>query len=147
MSYEKLEPFEKKQTNWLGLWWHPEYCGYSSAAIDLSQLRKFKGKVRLLMRKNKFLNGGENGRPNYTFCLKDCDSPTFEAVDVEDDDGIMAKVERLREVMQAGQRNADVCMLPSESAENARSLMAEAISIVEEITGEKWEFSFMTFGA
>lgn len=91
MSYEKLESIEKKQTNWLGLWWHPEYNGFSSEAIDLAQLRKFKGKVRLYVRKNKFYNNGENGRPNYNFCLKDADAEVFqlfEVVDSDDEDDV-----------------------------------------------------------
>lgn len=88
MSYEKLEPIDKKQTNWLGLWWHPEYNSYSSSVIDLSKLRKFKGKVRMLVRKNKFYNNGVNNRPNYTFCLKDADSEMFQTIEIEEDDDI-----------------------------------------------------------
>lgn len=82
----KLETFEKRQTNWEGLWWHSEYGGFSSAVIDLSALKKFKGKVRLYVRKNKFYNNGENGRPNYCFCLKDAESEVFNMAEVEDDD-------------------------------------------------------------
>ena len=82
----KMAPIEGKQTNWQGLWWHPEYNGFSSAVIDLADLRKFKGKVRLYVRKNKFFNGGENGRPNYHFCIKDAKSNTFAALEVEDDE-------------------------------------------------------------
>ena len=80
----KLEVFDGKQTTWEGLWWHPEYQGFSSAAIDLSQLRKFKGKVRLYVRRNKFFEKGTN-RPNYCFCLKDSKSPTFTEIEIEDD--------------------------------------------------------------
>lgn len=80
----KLESFERRQTGWLGLWWHPEYNGYSSAAIQLSEPRKFKGQVRVYMRKNAFFNGGENGRPNYQFCLKDAKSETFQEIEVEE---------------------------------------------------------------
>lgn len=82
----KLEPFEKKQTNWFGLWWHPEYGGFSSEAISLADLRKFKGKVRLYVRKNKIYNGGENGRPNYKFQFKDANAEIFTAIEVEDDE-------------------------------------------------------------
>ena len=79
----KLEPFDKKQTNWEGLWYHPEYNGYSSACINLAELRKFKGNVRLYIRKNKFFNKGENGRPNYHFCLKDADADVFHTLEIE----------------------------------------------------------------
>ena len=82
----KLEPIDGKRTNWEGLWWHPEYNGFSSAVLSLSDLRKFKGKVRLYVRKNKNFNKGENGRPNYNFCLKDANSETFRALEVEDDE-------------------------------------------------------------
>lgn len=80
----KTEVIEKKQTNWLGLWHHPEYNGFSSAAIDLSALRDFKGLVRLYVRKNKFYEKGSN-KPNYCFCLKDANSPTFTSIGVVED--------------------------------------------------------------
>ena len=53
--------------------------------ISLAQLRKFKGNVRLYMRKNKYYENGKNNRPNYTWCLKDANSSTFIDVDVIDD--------------------------------------------------------------
>lgn len=80
----KLESFDGRQTSWEGLWWHPEYNGFSSVAIDLSELRKFKGKVRLYVRKNKFFKR-DTGRPNYCFCLKDSNSPTFTEIGVDYD--------------------------------------------------------------
>jgi hypothetical protein len=87
----KLEPIARHSTNWAGLWYHPEINGFISAVIDLADLRKFKGKVRLYVRKNKFYCGGENGRPNYNFCLRDASSDTFKVLTVEgneeDDDG------------------------------------------------------------
>ena len=81
----KCETFNSKQTNWLGLWWHPEINGFSSSAINLSQLKKFKGVVRLYVRKNKFFNKGENGRPNYCFCIKDTNSEIFREIEVCDE--------------------------------------------------------------
>lgn len=82
----KLEPIEGKQTKWQGLWWHPEYNGFSSTVLSLSDIRKFKGNVRLYVRKNKYYNGGENGRPNYCFTIKDADAEVFNLLEVEDDD-------------------------------------------------------------
>lgn len=84
MTYKKLEPFDHKQSNWVGLWYHPESGGYSSACISLADLRKFKGNVRVYMRKNKFYERGSN-RPNYCFCIKDAHSSTFAEIGVEDD--------------------------------------------------------------
>ena len=87
----KFEPIERHSTNWEGLWYHPEINGFVSAVIDLADLRKFKGKVRLYVRKNKFFNRGENGRPNYNFCIKDASSDTFRVMtvvkDEKDEDG------------------------------------------------------------
>ena len=79
-----FEPFDNKQTKWQGLWWHPESCHFSSAAISLSDIRKFKGVVRLYVVKNKYFNGGENGRPNYQFCLRDAQSNVPNLLEVED---------------------------------------------------------------
>lgn len=80
----KLEVIDGKSTNWGGLWWQPDSMYFTSQTISLAQLRKFKGQVRLVVRKNKFYNNGENGRPNYVFLLRDakCDNP-FE-LEVED---------------------------------------------------------------
>lgn len=143
----RLEPMNGKQTKWDGLWWHPEYNGFSSGVISLADIRKFKGNVRLYVRKNKFYNNGENGRPNYCFCLKDANSEIFHLMEVEESDGdsLADKVRELSEVMREGNRNADVMMLPSDSQASARSLMQKAIQLVESITGEKWDFSYLTF--
>ena len=81
----KLEVIDGKQTSWEGLWWHSEYNGYSSATISLSELRKFKGNVRLYVRKNKYFNKGENKRPNYCFCLKDSKSEVFSLLEIQDE--------------------------------------------------------------
>lgn len=81
----KLEVIDGKQTPWTGLWWHPEYSGFSSASISLAELRKFKGNVRLYVRKNKFYNGGKNNEPNYCFCLKDAKAKVFHLLTVEED--------------------------------------------------------------
>lgn len=80
-----MKTFDCKQTSWEGLWYHPETLGYTSAAINLSKLKQFKGAVRIYVRKNKYYNGGENGRPNYVFCIKDAKSETFVDADICDD--------------------------------------------------------------
>lgn len=82
----KLETFDQKTTTWTGLWYHPETLGYTSAALDLSKLKQFKGAVRLYVRKNRFYSGGKNGRPNYVFCIRDakCECPCdIDIVDTE----------------------------------------------------------------
>ena len=82
----KLEPFDAKMTKWTGLWWHPEINAFTSGVINLSDLRKFKGNVRLQVRKNKFYNNGENGRPNYCFTIRDAKSEVFHELEVVDDE-------------------------------------------------------------
>lgn len=80
-----LKTFENKQTSWEGLWYHPENTGFSSAVLNLSKLKEFKGPVRIYVRKNKYYNHGENGRPNYLFCIKDAKGDTFTDIGIEDD--------------------------------------------------------------
>ena len=77
-----MKTFDCKQTKWEGLWWHPEYAGFSSSSINLAKLKEFKGNVRLLVRKNKYYNNGENSRPNYLFCIKDSKSDIFRNIEV-----------------------------------------------------------------
>ena len=80
-----MKTFESKQTSWEGLWYHPETHGFTSSAINLARLRDFKGTVRIYMRKNSFYKNGENGRPNYVFCIKDAKSSTFTDIEIKDD--------------------------------------------------------------
>lgn len=82
----KLEVYENKQTAWCGLWWHPESNSFVSPAINISSLRKFKGSVKLVVRKNKYFNGGENRRPNYCFTLRDTESQNEIELKIEDTD-------------------------------------------------------------
>ena len=79
----KFQPYDGKQTTWAGLWWHPEVNGFSSEVLNLATIRQFKGNVRLYMRKNKFFNSGENGRPNYCFCLRSTSAEKDEPWEVE----------------------------------------------------------------
>lgn len=96
-----MDVIQGKSTKWEGLWWHPEFNGFSSATVNLATLKKFKGNVRILVRKNKFFNGGENSRPNYLFQIKDSHSPTFHDLEVEDDTEvtITQKIEQVKEKM------------------------------------------------
>ena len=80
-----MEIFDGKQSNWEGLWFHPENNGFTSAVISLAKLKAFKGNIRLYVKKNKYYNGGENGRPNYHFCIRSANSPSFKFLDIEND--------------------------------------------------------------
>lgn len=143
----KLEVIDGKMTTWEGLWWHPEINAYTSAAISLSELRKFKGKVRIQIRKNMYYEKGGN-RPNYNFPIRDANSDVFATPEIRED-GIAAlskKVEELREVMEQGNRNADKPQLPSESIAQAEWLEKRAIELIEELTGTEWNFTAWTWG-
>ena len=85
----KLEVIDGKQTTWDGLWWHSECQYYSSAVISLAQLRKFKGNVRLYVKKNRYYNNGKNGRPNYHFSLRDANSDNVRELELQDVDDDM----------------------------------------------------------
>ena len=80
----KLETFDKKKTKWEGLWWHPECGAFYSKAFNLSSIKAFKGQVRLYVKKNRFFNNGENGRPNYLFSFQDAKGETVAEFEVED---------------------------------------------------------------
>lgn len=82
---DKIEVFENLQTGWIGLWYHPEVGGFSSGTINLSILKKFKGNVKFYVRKNKLYSKDTN-RPNYVFCIKDSNSPTFSELTIEEDE-------------------------------------------------------------
>lgn len=82
----KCEVFDGKQTSWCGLWWHPENASYSSASISLGALKKFKGNVRMIVKKNRFYNKGMHHRPNYVFMLVDAKSKRFENISIIDEE-------------------------------------------------------------
>lgn len=76
-----LEVFDRKQTDYQGLWYHPEYHGYSSACLSLAKLKQFKGNVRMFVVKNRYYKQGGN-QPNYLFRLMDSDSPIFKTMEI-----------------------------------------------------------------
>lgn len=81
----KLDLFEGLQTKWCGLWYDSHNGGFSSTAFRLSELKKFKGAVKIYVKKNKFYKKDTN-RPNYVFCIKDSNSPTFSELTIEEDE-------------------------------------------------------------
>lgn len=83
-----LEPFDQKRTKWSGLWYHSDTHSFSSPTFSLAELRKFKGRVRLIVRKNRFYNDGENGRPNYVFIFADSKNEKYFDMEVVEDTDI-----------------------------------------------------------
>ena len=61
-----MDTFDRKQTNWEGLWYQKNGQYFQSVAIDISY------------------NNGENGRPNYVFCIRDAKSDLAEDIEIED---------------------------------------------------------------
>ena len=84
MAYTRKQDFVQKQTQWEGLWYHPELHKFTSAAFNLAALREFKGAVRLVVCKNRYYNNGENGRPNYSFTIRDCKADNARDLEVTD---------------------------------------------------------------
>ena len=81
----KLEPFDNKRTQWSGLWYHNDSHCFTSSTFSLADIRKFKGNIRLVVRKNRYYNDGENNRPNYVFMLIDSKAERYSAFPVVDD--------------------------------------------------------------
>jgi len=83
-----MKTFDRKQTNWEGLWWQSDCHYFKSAVFNLSELKQFEGAVRIYVRKNRFFNNGENNRPNYCFCIRDANSEIsheLEILELEDE--------------------------------------------------------------
>ena len=95
----KCESFDKKTTNWIGLWWHPEYQMYTSPAINLSTLKSFKGIVRISLKKNPFYNKVKN-TPNYTMKITDSKSETGCELEIEDEEEDMTEVFTRKQVRE-----------------------------------------------
>lgn len=139
---------ESVKTQWLGLWKNRDAV-YSGQVIKKADIPSYS---RLIVRYNKFYEKDSN-KPMFVYCFANGDAANAITVkaDTEDyislsrADEILDKIDELKEIMRAGNRNGDLALMPSESQANASSLMQQAIELIEEITGEKWEFSFVTW--
>lgn len=88
----KSEAFDNKKTETIGLWRQPGTATYMSMAISLAQIKKYKGKVRIFVRRNKFYKKDSN-RPNYVLWLCDSDSENceeFEVIDADENEDMIA---------------------------------------------------------
>ncbi len=75
---------DNRSTKWAGLFWHPEYQYFSSDLIPASILKKLRGNVRLIVKKNKYYCQGKKNIPNYNFTIKEMgSSPAEEEHDIE----------------------------------------------------------------
>ena len=57
----------------------------------------------------------------------------------------MELVRELTEVLRKANDNADIMCLPSESQAMATQYHEDAVRIIEELTGCKWEFTWLTW--
>lgn len=72
MSYTKCRDFAGHETNWEGLWYHPEFHNYTSATLNLKALKDFKGTCRIRMFKNRRRSQGDT-QPTYLFTISATD--------------------------------------------------------------------------
>lgn len=134
-----------EKTQWQGLWYQREgvYSGYVIKKADIPE------KARLILRYNKYYDKDSN-KPRFVYCFANGDSADAITMQVEHEEyvsleDLTSKIEELAEIMRDGNHNADSLFLPSESQASAEYLMKKAIELVEEITGEEWNFSYWTF--
>ena len=127
-------------TNWFGLWAQDRPGVYAGQVIKKSDIPKY---TRIVMRNNKFYEKDGN-RPKFVYCFADSEGYKDKCIPVEYNKSTQKKVDELAELL----REANYCpmMLPGESQARAKSLMEEAIKLVEEITGEEWHFEYLTYG-
>lgn len=139
-----------EKTEWLGLWRQREglYSGYTLRKEDIPKY------ARLIVRTNKYYKR-DSGRPKYVYCFANGDAAKAITVeieaaeyrDIQESKEIVDKIEELKEVLRESHENAyGRPKLPSEEAEIAQYLMKRAIAIIEDMTGEKWDFSWRSFG-
>lgn len=129
-------------TNWQGLWAQEREGFYAGKVIKKTDIPEY---TRIVLRYNKFYEKDGN-KPRFVYCFSDSDGYKEKCIPMEYEDSVKSKIDELAEVMRQGNVNAECGGLPSETQSRADSLMKRAIELVEEITGEEWEFSYLTWG-
>jgi len=135
-----------EKTKWEGLWQSRQGV-YSGATIKKKDIPTY---ARLVVRYNKFYEKDSN-RPKFVYCFADSEAykdmcVPIEIEEYESTSEQFAKLDELVEVMREGHANGYKMELPSQSLNRAKELYERAIELVEEITGEKWEFGYCTWG-
>lgn len=146
------------KTEWQGLWSQGHPGAFAGKVINKADIPDY---TRIVLKYNKYYEKGSK-RPRFIYCFMDAEDYKDTCVSVSVDERqaqkdaedayelaelaeLHEKIEELAELMRRGNANGDLSALPSESQAIAQDLMSRAIGIVEEITGEKWEFSYITF--
>lgn len=128
-------------TKWQGLWAQDRAGFYAGPVIKKSDIPKY---TRIVMRYNKFYEAGTN-RPRFIYDFADATSYKDKCVEIEYEDSLQSKVDKLKKILASGHDGSEYRMLPSESQARAAQLQEEAIALVEEITGEEWDFGYTTW--
>lgn len=127
-------------TKWQGLWAQNREGFYAGQVIKKSDIPKY---TRIVMRYNKFYEKDGN-KPRFVYCFSDSEGYEDKCVKVEYAESVRAKVDELTETLREAKKQANELRMPSESLAVAKALYEKAVSIVEEITGEKWDFPYWT---
>lgn len=140
-----MEKKKNAKTEWKGLWNNREGV-YSGQVIKKSDIPDY---ARLIVRYNKYYDKDSN-RPRFVYCFANGDAAKAITMKVDKEEyketvNLKEKAEELAEVMREGNRNASIMRLPSESQAIMNDLIMQAISLVEEITGEEWCFSCLSY--
>lgn len=123
-----LHTFDRRETTWEGLWYHPESHNYTSAAINLSQLKKFKGSVRLIMIKNRSKKSAN--APNYLFRVQDAQADAnANEINVVIQDGSLDKI---LDLIDEGALSKPISI---DSCEYDRGFRAGMSHVIDVITG------------
>lgn len=128
-------------TKWQGLWRQDREGFYAGQVIKKDDIPEH---TRIILRYNKFYEKGGN-RPRFVYCFADSAGYEDKCVPVEYENSPAQMIAELAEVMREGNRNADVMRLPSDSMSAAASLYDRAIEIIEDLTGETWDFSYLSY--
>lgn len=128
-------------TKWQGLWRQDREGFYAGQVIKKDDIPEH---TRIVLRYNKFYEKGGN-RPRFVYCFADSAGYEDKCVPVEYENSPAQMIAELAEVMREGNRNADVMRLPSDSMSAAASLYDRAIEIIEDLTGETWDFSYLSY--
>ena len=129
-------------TKWGGLWAQDRQGFYAGKVIKKADIPAY---TRIVLRYNKFYQKDGN-RPKFIYCFADSEWYKEKCIPIEYEDSLQSKVDELAEIMRSGHDGSEWKMLPSESQERAEYLQNQAIKLIEEITGEEWEFAYTYFG-
>ena len=78
----KLETFDKKTSAWQGMWKNGKGY-YASARLNLSDLRKYNGAIRIQMFNNKYYVPKGN-KPKFCFRIIDADTVDAKTLEIEE---------------------------------------------------------------